>query len=92
MNHNEITITLKLFAVYQETYKVSEMQLTLSPGTKVSQLLQNMITQHPELEKWRNVTKFGINLNFVPPETILKDGDEVVLIPPVSGGLNNFRI
>ncbi|MGD1716862.1 MoaD/ThiS family protein [Hydrocoleum sp. CS-953] len=92
MNHTEISITLKLFAAYQEAYKVPELQLTLSPGTTVSQLLEKLISQHPELEKWRNVTKFGINLNFVPGETILKDGDEVVLIPPVSGGLNSFRI
>ena len=92
MNQREISITLKLFAAYQEAYKVPEIQLTLSPGTKASELLEKIINQHPELEKWQNVTKFGINLNFVPPETILKDGDEVVLIPPVSGGLNNFRI
>ena len=92
MNNTEITITLKLFAAYQEAYKVPEVQLSISPGTTVSQLLENIISQHPELKKWRNVTKFGINLNFVPPETILEDGDEVVLIPPVSGGLNSFRI
>jgi len=36
--------------------------------------------------KWRHLTRFGINWQFVEPETLLKDGDEVVLIPPVSGG------
>ncbi|MCL2933081.1 MAG: MoaD/ThiS family protein [Trichodesmium sp. MAG_R03] len=92
MNNPKITITLKLFAAYQEAYKVPEVQLSISPGTSVSQLLENIISQHPELEKWRDTTKFGINLNFVPPETILQDGDEVVLIPPVSGGINIFRI
>ncbi|MDE5097646.1 MAG: MoaD/ThiS family protein [Trichodesmium sp. St16_bin4-tuft] len=92
MNNSKITITLKLFAVYQEAYKIPEVQLSISPGTTVSQLLERVISQYPELEKWQDVTKFGINLNFVPPETILQDGDEVVLIPPVSGGLHNFRI
>ena len=92
MNNSKITITLKLFAVYQEAYKIPEVQLSISPGTTVSQLLEKVISQYPELEKWQDVTKFGINLNFVPPETILQDGDEVVLIPPVSGGLHNFRI
>ncbi|MCL2928950.1 MAG: MoaD/ThiS family protein [Trichodesmium sp. MAG_R01] len=92
MNNPKITITLKLFAVYQEAYKIPEVQLSISPGTTVSQLLEKVISQYPELEKWQDVTKFGINLNFVPPETILQDGDEVVLIPPVSGGLHDFRI
>ncbi|MEQ8961643.1 MAG: MoaD/ThiS family protein, partial [Coleofasciculus sp. C2-GNP5-27] len=35
---------------------------------------------------WRDLTRFGINLQFVEPDTILQAGDEVVLIPPVSGG------
>jgi molybdopterin converting factor small subunit len=28
-----------------------------------------------------------VNQNYVKPEHALKDGDEVVFIPPVSGGL-----
>jgi molybdopterin synthase sulfur carrier subunit len=35
---------------------------------------------------WRNVTRFGINLEFVNPDTEIQDKDEIVLIPPVSGG------
>jgi molybdopterin synthase sulfur carrier subunit len=47
---------------------------------------EHFIAEHPQLEQWRNLTRFGINLQFVEPNTILQDGDEVVLIPPVSGG------
>jgi len=39
-----------------------------------------------ELKQWRDLTRFGVNLQFVEPDTRLQDGDEVVLIPPVSGG------
>lgn len=92
MSHLPITITLKLFAAYQEVYGVSELQLTFPPNTTVSQVLERIVTEYPQLEKWQEVTKFGVNLNFVPPDTILQDGDEVVLIPPVSGGLDHFRI
>jgi len=45
-----------------------------------------LIGEHPELNQWRNLTRFGVNLQFVEPDAILQDGDEVVLIPPVSGG------
>jgi molybdopterin synthase sulfur carrier subunit len=45
-----------------------------------------MISDHPQLSKWRDVTRFGINLMFVDPDTVLNHGDEVVIIPPVSGG------
>jgi sulfur-carrier protein len=45
-----------------------------------------LLTEHPELEVWRDLTRFGVNLQFVEPDTVLQTGDEVVLIPPVSGG------
>jgi sulfur-carrier protein len=81
-----ITVTLKLFAVYQEAYKVPELVLEFDDGTTVQQLCDRLISEHPELSQWRDVTRFGVNLNFVEPDTPLQNGDEVVLIPPVSGG------
>ncbi len=81
-----IKITVKLFAAYQEAYGVSELMLELPAGSTVAQVRDRLITEHPELEQWRDLTRFGINLQFVEPETVLQEGDEVVLIPPVSGG------
>lgn len=86
MCNSAITITVKLFAAYQEAYGVSELRLQFPDGTPVSAVCDRLIVEHPELAKWRDITRFGINLIFVEPDTVLKDGDEVVLIPPVSGG------
>ncbi|MFB6276582.1 MAG: MoaD/ThiS family protein [Halothece sp.] len=83
---NQITVTVKLFAAYQEAYGVEEIQQQFPPQTPVKAVLDEILKEHPQLEQWREVTNFGVNLDFVSPETILKDGDEVVLIPPVSGG------
>jgi sulfur-carrier protein len=81
-----IPITVKLFAAYQEAYGVPELALELPIGTTVTDLLDHLIGHHPELAPWRDLTRFGVNLQFVPPDAILQSGDEVVLIPPVSGG------
>ena len=86
MSNSSITITLKLFAAFGEAYGVSEVTLELPPDTPVSQVLESSIAQYPQLEQWRDRTRFGLNMEFVSPDTILQDGDEVVLIPPVSGG------
>jgi molybdopterin synthase sulfur carrier subunit len=86
MSESVITITVKLFAAYQEAYGVSELVLNFPPQTPVIDVLDHLIAQHPELKQWRNLTRFGINLQFVEAETLLQEGDEVVLIPPVSGG------
>ncbi|MEA5619592.1 MoaD/ThiS family protein [Cronbergia sp. UHCC 0137] len=81
-----ITVTVKLFAAYQEAYQQPELVLELPNGTPVKTLCDRLISEHPELAQWRNLTRFGINFTFVEPDTPLQDGDEVVLIPPVSGG------
>jgi sulfur-carrier protein len=86
MLNSDITICIKLFAAYQEAYGVPEIKLQFPENTPVKAVCDRMIAEHPELEKWRDVTRYGVNLAFVEPNTPLNDGDEVVLIPPVSGG------
>ncbi len=78
---------VKLFAAYQEAYGVPELTLKLSAGATVAQVRDRLFAEHPELIQWRNLTRFGVNLQFVEPDTVLQSGDEVVFIPPVSGGL-----
>jgi molybdopterin synthase sulfur carrier subunit len=86
MSNSAITVTVKLFAAYQEAYGVSELVLELPHDTSVRSVCDRLITEHPELSKWRDFTRFGINFIFVEPDTTLQNGDEVVFIPPVSGG------
>lgn len=86
MSQPSITVTVKLFAAYQEAYKVPELVLEFPPETPVAAVLETLTAQHPELNQWRSLTRFGVNLQFVEPDLLLQDGDEVVLIPPVSGG------
>jgi sulfur-carrier protein len=82
----EITVTIKLFAVYQEAFDAAEISYQFPPNTPVSAVLGRLTLDRPQLAQWHEVTRFGINLEFVAPDTIMNDRDEIVLIPPVSGG------
>lgn len=82
----EIRVKVKLFAIYQEVFSTSELELALASGTTAGEVLASLIEQQPQLSKWQEVTRFGVNLQFVSPTTVLEDNDELVLIPPVSGG------
>ncbi|MEL6938713.1 MAG: MoaD/ThiS family protein [Cyanobacteria bacterium J06598_1] len=86
MTEHTVRITLKLFAIYQETIGVPEQTLELPVGTTVGDVLSRLITAHPTLAQWQDLTRFGLNLQFVTAAAALKEGDELVLIPPVSGG------
>lgn len=87
MTHDStIQVTVKLFAAYQDAYGVPELVLDLPNGSTVATVRDRLIAEHPPLQQWRDVTRFGVNLHFVEPDIVLQNGDEVVLIPPVSGG------
>lgn len=81
-----ITITLKLFSIYQETLGAAEQVMTLPVGETAGDVRDRLIQAHPTLARWKDLTRFGVNLQFVEENTALSDGDELVLIPPVSGG------
>ena len=83
---DDIKVKVKLFAVYQEVFGTPELDLSFPAATSVKNVLLFLTEQKPQLAKWQEVTRFGVNLQFVPADTVLQDGDEVVLIPPVSGG------
>ena len=86
MANKLVQVTVKLFAAYQDAYGVSELVLEFPEDTPVGAVRDRLIAEGPSLERWRELTRFGINLSFVEPDVRLKNGDEVVLIPPVSGG------
>ena len=83
---NAITVTVKLFAIYQEAYGKPEVQWQFPEESTVGAVRDRALAEHPKLEPWRDCTRLGLNLQFVADNTPLHDGDEVVLIPPVSGG------
>jgi sulfur-carrier protein len=86
MNADHIQVSIKLFAVYQEVIGESEITQNLPLGTSAGDVLQGLINKYPQLDQWRSVTRLGVNLDFVESDRPLQDGDELVLIPPVSGG------
>ena len=86
MSEEEIEVKVKLFAIYQEAFKTPELKLMLPQQATVGNVLEILIARQPYLSKWREITRFGVNLQFVGSDAVLQNGDEVVLIPPVSGG------
>lgn len=83
---DSITVNVKLFAAYQDAYGTPELSLDLPQGATVEQVCDRILRDRPQLAPLKSITQFGVNLEFVSPDTIVKNGDEIVLIPPVSGG------
>lgn len=79
-------VTVKLFALIREKAGTDSLALDLPDGVAVEQAIQAVRLQHPALEPYLDNLRFSLHMDFVEADTTLSDGDELVLIPPVSGG------
>jgi molybdopterin converting factor subunit 1 len=60
--------------------------LDLADGASVRDLLEHYALQSPRLKESLASLAVAVNQEYSGPETELKSGDEVALLPPVSGG------
>jgi molybdopterin synthase sulfur carrier subunit len=79
-------ITVKLFALMREKAGTDTISLEVPAPAVLSQAVAVLVRQYPVLAPYIANTRFSLHMDFVDPETILAEGDELVLIPPVSGG------
>ena len=79
-------IKVRFFALYREIVGLRETEADMPAGATVLDLWERFATEHPRLGSNRQYTRFAVNGEYVDAASSLKDGDEVVFIPPVSGG------
>jgi sulfur-carrier protein len=77
-------VKLKLFAYLRETLGLREEEIDVRDGAKVSDLWDRLKHKIPGDKNFRVL--FAVNGEYVNETRELKEGDEVVFIPPVSGG------
>lgn len=76
---------VRLFASYREAAGVGHVQLELPAGATVRDAIRQVLSQHPLVAEGRQLV-IARNHEYVEADAPLADGDEVALIPPVSGG------
>ncbi len=81
-----ITVTVKLFAVLRERAGASEEQIELPSGATVATAAAEIAGRFPVLKNLISKTSFAVNREYARPDLVLADGDELALIPAVSGG------
>lgn len=79
-------IRIRLFAVQRELAGAREVALELRDGATIEDAWSALVERLPVLAPGRPSLRFARNAAYAPPSTVLEDGDEVAMIPPVSGG------
>ncbi len=81
-----MNIRLRFFAIIRDRIGGSESSLELAAGSTVADAAAHLAVSHPEIADFLPRIAFAVNREYVPSTTVLHDGDELALIPPVSGG------
>jgi molybdopterin converting factor subunit 1 len=79
-----VRVQLRYFASIREVLGRREEALDVPEGATVESVWQQLIERFPGLQQQRY--RPALNQEYVTPSATLHDGDELVFIPPVSGG------
>jgi molybdopterin converting factor subunit 1 len=81
-----VTVRVRLFAVLRDRSGIAELSLDLPDGATVAQAKEPLLERLPALREYLGRCGYAVNYGYVRADAPLHDGDELALIPPVSGG------
>jgi len=84
-----VNVRVRLFAIQRELARTREVPLELPADASIETAWAALIGVHPLLAPSRAFVRFARNGDYADADTVLTDGDELAIIPPVSGGAAN---
>jgi molybdopterin converting factor subunit 1 len=85
-------LRVRLFAVLREAAGTSEVTVEVPDGIDATGLIRELQVQHPALDNRCGGSLVAVNEAYAEPATVLRPGDTIALIPPVSGGATAERV
>jgi molybdopterin converting factor subunit 1 len=79
-------ITVKLFAMLRERVGLPEVTLELPDGATVASAAEALVKLYPAISAPMAHVAYAVNRCYAKVATPLSAGDELAVIPPVSGG------
>jgi MoaE-MoaD fusion protein len=85
--HDDVMrVKVRFFALLRDRAGVAEHVMELKAGAKVEEAIREVGERFPAARDVLGRAAAAVNLEYVQGGHVLRDGDELALIPPVSGG------
>lgn len=81
-------VTVLYFGVLREAMQLSQQILTLPADARASDVLAIARERLPHIAPLLQRSAIAVNHGYACAGMVLHDGDEIALLPPVSGGLD----
>jgi len=78
-------ITVLAFGIAKDIFGGESIQLQLGEATNIATLKATLEEQYPQLKELASYM-IAVNDEYAHANTMIQAGDEIAIIPPVSGG------
>ena len=78
-------IEIKAFGIARDILGNATFNLKIAEETSVESLMERLKKDYPAFKELTSLA-IAINTTYATPGQLIKQGDEVVIIPPVAGG------
>ena len=91
-DENKVKVRLLFFAAARELSGTNDTELMLKSATNFSNILEEITQVYPKISQLNEGIIISVNQQYCVPGEILtlQSGDEVAVIPPISGGILYF--
>ncbi len=79
-------VRVLFFAGLKDVFKKEEIILSLPFGSTLQVLLQEVFRDRKDMDQSLKSIFLAVNHHYSSMETVLNEGDEVALLPPMAGG------
>lgn len=78
-------IDILAFGIAKDILNGTQLQLDLPEGSTIGSLKTELVRLYPDFDRLQSL-RIALNAEYQNDETLISEHDEVVIIPPVSGG------
>jgi molybdopterin synthase catalytic subunit len=83
---NEVTVRLLFFGAARDAVGHDAVDFALRSALTAADAFAEVLEKHPELHRFGRSLLFAVNQEYARGDRLIKNGDELAVFPPVSGG------
>lgn len=81
-----IRVSVEFFAIARDLAGTETASFDLPDDATTSLMMQLLADRYPALRQMKDQLRLAVNRTYASSSVVLRDRDEVAVIPPVSGG------